>query len=63
MALIDDKALDKEMYELRDLLNPLALSMIKSHFLSISRQLEDLRKSRDLWREKYEKLKFDVDNG
>lgn len=52
-----DLELNKTIKKLYNFLTPDAIEKIKSHLLSIHRKVEDLSKSRDNWKRKYEDLK------
>ena len=52
-----DFEIDKTLKELGEILAPKALVKLCSHIYSLTRQIEDLRASRDNWRNKYEQEK------
>ncbi len=54
--LISDEELDKVMKELGEILQPKQINKIQSLMVSVFRQVEELRKSRDNWKSKYNKL-------
>lgn len=60
--LLTDKQLDEELKELAKILNPDTTDKINSHMVSIMRQIEDLRKSRDGWKKKFENCRRKNDN-
>lgn len=55
--------IDETMRELSRVLHPNSIRKIESLMVSIWRQVEDLKKSRDLWRSKFEELKGGLNNG
>lgn len=48
---------NKIMKELSEIMKSDCIAKIYSHIMSLERQNEDLLKSRNLWRKKYEQLK------
>jgi len=52
-----DLEIDKTLKELKEILKVDAFNKLYSHLGSLVNQIEDLRKSRSNWREKYEKFK------
>jgi hypothetical protein len=57
--ILSDQKIKEECNKLNEILTPKALEKIKSHLVSIAVQIEDLRKSRDRWKERYDKLKYE----
>jgi len=55
-----NKDIFKTIKELGDLLHPKALTKLESHLTSLLRQIEQLRESRDRWKNNFEFLKSKV---
>lgn len=54
---LEDNKLDKVLAEVMRDFSPVSIDRMRSHLVSVHRQVEDLRISRDNWRNKYEELK------
>ena len=50
----DEEEIEELMRKIADIMNPHALASLHSHMASLHRKVEDLKKSRDKWRIKYE---------
>ena len=57
--LLDENEIKKEISELLGILQPEAMSKVVSHLVSISQKVEDLSKSRNEWKKKFEDLKME----
>lgn len=54
--ILYDKEFDKVMKQLGDTLRSDAVERVLSHMFSIHNAVEDLRKSRDSWKNKFKEL-------
>ena len=52
-----DIEINKTLKELSEIFKPKFMDKLASHLFSLERQIEDLRKSRDNWKDKYNRLK------
>ncbi len=56
-----DKNLKKTLKEIAEIINPKPMERLSSHLNSLFRQMNDLTTSRDMWKERYTKLKSEFD--